>query len=76
MFCPQFKRHIVRGEVRKKKIANECNGLLKPTCLLPFLIALLRKYINVKQFYRQQPFQKVNCDFCGFSFVYIYLYTE
>ena len=40
MFCPQFKRHIVREEVRKKKVADEYEGLLKAVCLLSFLLAL------------------------------------
>ena len=40
MFCPQFKIHIVREEVRKKKIAKEYNGILKAVHLLSFLIAL------------------------------------
>ena len=37
MFCPQFKRHVVREEVRKKKIAKEYDDILKAIHLLSFL---------------------------------------
>lgn len=80
--CFKLLANVLLSEFEKRKMrksTGECKGLLASVLRASLPSRSPKETLIVSSFLhitaRQQPFQNLNHDSCGFS-LYIYLYTE